>query len=734
MFIVAGLVTGVLVATHLALGWRLGFHSPSAYLISWIFFAIAGLPAWRLARFLTPSSSLLEVTIRTAVLSFAAIVFAGLTLGGLHLIGIVAYLCLFAAGAIASGFLVLRDFPAEPPARAPFSVALVLVPLLACVVAVGLLRSPLTLYDGLSYHLVFPARWLQQSSLSIIQTPFSDPAQAYQPGNGELFFLWLMLPFHGDLLARIGQLPFLLLAGMALYGVARRSGVAPQHAVYAPTLLFLARPVVEQAVGADVDLVCAAMFVTSLYLGLVAVDSDRRRDWALWGVALGLYAGSKYLAIVYLGVLLLLPLVRGIRRRALWSLPGLALFALPWYVRNWVIAGSPLYPSSLSVFGLVVAPGAFSRQAMNNSVFHVTSLRLFPAIAAHGFGTAYALVWLPTAGLGIASLAARRRWWWPGGFVVLVPFLIGALFWAALPDNADSRFLLPGVVVASVLPAFAFGSNRRWNGCLHTVYILAAVWMIVGVHRQIPATLPWFMGDWLALDGIVAPDSLGVFAVGTAATLCVALIAVRMHLSSWWVPVAVSVGALSLTLGWPVPKSAENLALLSLSPTYVRAGMITGWEWTAAHVRDSVVANTGNNVPYPLFGEHLTNRVEYINIDRHASWRFHDYARARSRGLLGVHSFAEPSGQLMPLVRGNPNAPRPRFERWEGDQDAWVANLRAAGVSHLFVTVLSAYELGFNWHNEGGFPIEDAWARDDPARFRLLYENGQVRLYAVAQP
>ena len=57
--------------------------------------------------------------------------------------------------------------------------------------------------------------------------------------------------------------------------------------------LFLARPVVEQAVGADVDLVCAAMFLTSLYLGIVSVDSNRNRDWAMWGVSMGLSLGSK---------------------------------------------------------------------------------------------------------------------------------------------------------------------------------------------------------------------------------------------------------------------------------------------------------------------------------------------------------------------------------------------------------------------------------------------------------
>ncbi len=225
---------------------------------------------------------------------------------------------------------------------------MIALPLLAFIVAVGLVQSPLTLYDSVSYHLVFPARWLQDHRISIVPTPFSDPAQAYQPGNGELFFLWLMLPFHGDLLARIGQLPFLLLGAASLYAVARRCGARPGHAAYAPFFFLLARPVVEQAVGADVDLVCAATFLAAIHLGIVAVESDAPRDWALWGVILGLFLGSKYLALVYLPVLLVLPLLRGPRLKALWAIPGLVAFALPWYGRNWIVAGSPIYPASLT--------------------------------------------------------------------------------------------------------------------------------------------------------------------------------------------------------------------------------------------------------------------------------------------------------------------------------------------------------------------------------------------------
>ena len=90
----------------------------------------------------------------------------------------------------------------------------------------------------------------------------------------------------------------------------------------------------------------------------------------------------------------------------------------------------------------------------------------------------------------------------------------------------------------------------------------------------------------------------------------------------------------------------------------------------------------------------------------------------------------------MPLPPGRPvdDASRPRYERWEGLREAWLRNLNSAAVTHLFVSVLSAYEIDYVWHNEGGFPIEDDWARADSRTFTLVYANDQVRIYSLAQP
>ncbi len=70
----------------------------------------------------------------------------------------------------------------------------------------------------------------------------------------------------------------------------------------------------------------------------------------------------------------------------------------------------------------------------------------------------------------------------------------------------------------------------------------------------------------------------------------------------------------------------------------------------------------------------------------------------------------------------------------EGFRDGWIDNLRFFHVGYLFISALSPYEIDNVWHNEHGFPIEDAWATDDPRSFHLEYENSLVRVFRVELP
>ena len=721
-------------------GWHAGYHAAGAYLFFWALIATTLLTSLTIAARWFPWTGAVDAAIRIGVLAFAVIVTCGLLLGSRGLLmpgGYVALLGLFTVLTLASsGTPRWPRFSTPPLAALPIPVVGLLAALLAFMAGFAMTHAPLTLYDSLSYHLFFSARWLLDHRLSIVPTPFSDEAQAYAPGNGELYLLWLMVPFHGDLLARAGQFPFALLGAATVYALARRLGARREHAVYPALFFLLSRQVFEQALGANVDLICAAMFLTSLYLGIVAADRNQARDWVFWGVSLGLYWGTKYLALAYTPIFLLLAVARGPRVKALWALPAAMAFALPWYLRNWISAGSPIYPASLQMAGLTLAQGAFRRAAMLNSVFHTDDVRLFPAMAAHLFGPTLFLFWIPFALIG--GVRCARRGWWPNGFVLLVPALMVPLYWFGLPVNIDSRFLMPALGAALLPFAFTFGRGRTWNVGVQALYLLGVVWIIVGVRASIPAALPWFMADWLMLNGLV--QSPFVFAFAMVAIGMAGAWHVIVRRRQWAAPsmaLLVVATALVLTLGvdrWCLPSKCDYLDTTS---PYIRPGLIDAWGWLAGHVRHSTVAYTGINLPYPLSGDQLTNRVIYVNIDGHPRWRFDDYDRAYREGRFSPEPppLARSSGELRPVSqRSGPrdDAARPRYERMEGFRDGWIFNLRGFGVTYLFVSALSAYEIDYVWHNEGGFPIEDEWAKADPRAFRLIYENPQVRIYAVA--
>jgi hypothetical protein len=245
------------------------------------------------------------------------------------------------------------------------------------------------------------------------------------------------------------------------------------------------------------------------------------------------------------------------------------------------------------------------------------------------------------------------------------------------------------------------------------------------------------MGGWLALNGLLNTEFLVWFGAVAAVIGVIWLATARAARVA--LPLTASVciiAAAALAAGgerWCLPSRCDYLDTTS---PYIRGNLIFGWRWLDANVKQSTVAYTGINLPYPLAGEQLTNRVVYANIDGHLEWRFHDYDRAYRAGRFNPLPpiLATSSGELMPVSeRSGPrdDAVRPRYQRMQGRRDAWLDNLQKMRVNYLFVAALSAYERDYVWHNDGGFPVEDDWARSDSGVFRVVYENPQVRIYSV---
>jgi len=402
------------------------------------------------------------------------------------------------------------------------------------------------------------------------------------------------------------------------------------------------------------------------------------------------------------------------------------------------VAGSPIYPSSLSIAGFTVAQGAYTHAAMANSILHSTEIRYLPVMLSLAFGTTVFFFWIPGALVGAWRLLSSGPRW-PHVFLLVAPMVMAFLNWFAVPDNLDCRFLLPVTMLAWLPVVFAFGRTRIWNGVVHVVLIAGLLWIAVGWHGELPVEpLPWPIGNWLTFGGFVGAPYVLIFLGLAAATIVLVRwtgVGAR-HFLTVLTALTIAAGAsLALTSRrWCPPDGCD---FLELSPTYIHTPTLLAWAWVRDHVSNATIAYAGNNLPYPLTGERLTNRVRYVNIDYHQNWRFHDYDRfhRRTRATAPADSLlAVSSGMLKPLPdppQWHSDAVRPRYERMQGDRAVWINNLKTAGVRYLFVSALSVYERDFMWHTADGFPIEDEWARTSANAFRVVYENSDVRIFEV---
>jgi 4-amino-4-deoxy-L-arabinose transferase-like glycosyltransferase len=205
--------------------------------------------------------------------------------------------------------------------------------------------TPVTDWDGQVYHITALKHYLQAGRL----VAFPGDAQLNYPALGEMLFL---VPY---MLGAESGVKLLSLAGalMTAWSVYAwgRSWLGPPLATLA-TVLFLGIPAVGVlATWAYTDLVMT-FFITT---GLFAIVSGR--SW-LELLQAGLIAGCgvavKYTGWAFVPGLVLAAAVSGRHqraderparlRRAGLVITGIGIALLPWYIKNWLLLGNPVYP------------------------------------------------------------------------------------------------------------------------------------------------------------------------------------------------------------------------------------------------------------------------------------------------------------------------------------------------------------------------------------------------------
>ncbi len=329
------------------------------------------------------------------------------------------------------------------------------------------LAPPVEAFDALFYHLVVPTRWLRDSGLHLVDIP-----HYWYPSLVEGMFVW-PLAFGKDSVPQLIHFVFALLTVLMIWDWART--IWNPKTAWWTIAIFLSMPSLTWlAAWAYTDLALTFYSLGGLYALWKWKETSDSRWLMICGTMTGFAMSIKYTSFILPLALSVLILWWG-RKRILDSfkpiilLVGIGiLIASPWYLRNWIWTGNPVYPF---VFG---GPNWDSFRAH------------WYTGAGTGIGwNPFNIIPLPL----VTTLGYRDVNYFDGRFgplfLILFPVVLW-IWWKARRDEADRRDGLAVIMIFSLISFFF------WTyGVIQTNYLFQARLLWPGI---IPLIIPMAAG------------------------------------------------------------------------------------------------------------------------------------------------------------------------------------------------------------------------------------------------
>jgi hypothetical protein len=354
--------------------------------------------------------------------------------------------------------------------------------------------------DTISYHYLGPRVWLRDGMIR----PVLDHGFTAFPATVEVQYGALMAIGGKSAPELFAVIPLVLMLLIAA-ATALRMGLDRTEAWWVAALLSAMPAVYRGLYSGMIDVIYACFIIAA---ARIAFDSERPNHAALVGFFCGFAIGTKYTGLVSTALLIVTVVLftssfRGLFSRATLKQLGTIclvafIVAAPWYIRNWVLLGCPMYPPPPLLYHL----------------FHIryfpleALLRLHMLMAAAGRGLGrgpLSLLLLPynltfhtanfesgAGGIGLVPLA-------------FLPFCFRAYLW-----NPFAKMSAAFGVLQTIFWFFTMQESRY----LIQVYIIAVIFAVAG-WRYVVRTAPRF-GPSLSALTIAVSISYGLYMIVVA--------------------------------------------------------------------------------------------------------------------------------------------------------------------------------------------------------------------------
>ena len=229
------------------------------------------------------------------------------------------------------------------------AIPLAVIGLIWMITFLGGLSQPygsLQTVDSITYHYLGPKVWLQQKEIR----PVLDESQTAFPSTVDIQYAPLMAFGSPSGPAFFSVVSFVLML-LVVASLSLRCGLQSSDVWWVLALISAMPAVYRGLYDGMIDVIYTCFL---LLAARIALDAEKPNHFVLAGLFCGFAIGTKYsglMAIPLLCICVLLFPPNSAKRFSISLFKPLAfaalaasLIAAPWYIRNWILLGSPIYP------------------------------------------------------------------------------------------------------------------------------------------------------------------------------------------------------------------------------------------------------------------------------------------------------------------------------------------------------------------------------------------------------